>query len=127
MHRRLRRQLAPHRDLLLDAASGAVQLEDYVALSERYRRHVCVDFSRRALVEARSRLGSKALCVQADVTALPFRDGAFDGVASLHTIYHVPVTEQPTAFSELHRTLHRDPHPPGPRRDGTARARATGS
>jgi SAM-dependent methyltransferase len=104
-NRRLRHHLSRHGDLLLDAASGAVQLDDYIALSERYRRHVCVDFSRRALVEARSRLGAKALCVQADVTALPFRDGVFDAVASLHTIYHVPVSEQPTAFSELHRTL----------------------
>jgi SAM-dependent methyltransferase len=102
---RLRRRLASHGDMLLDAASGAVQFDDYVALSEGYRRHVCVDFSRQALVEARSRLGAKALCVQADVTALPFKDDAFDAVASLRTIYHVPVPEQPTAFRELHRTL----------------------
>ncbi|MBY0278839.1 class I SAM-dependent methyltransferase [Candidatus Binatia bacterium] len=102
---RLKRFLMPRGDMLLDAASGAVQFQDYIALSDGYRRHVCVDFSRSALREARDRLGDKALCVQADVTALPFRDDTFDAVASLHTIYHVPAAEQPLAFRELHRTL----------------------
>jgi len=104
-NRRVQGMIAARGKLLLDAASGAVQLDDYVAFSAGYERRVCVDFSRRALLEARSRLPDKALCVQADVTALPFRDGAFDACVSLHTIYHVPPDDQGDAFGELHRTL----------------------
>lgn len=104
-NRRVQSFIAERGQLLLDAASGAVQLADYAAFSDGYARRVCVDFSRRALLEARERLPDKALCVQADVTALPFRDGAFDAFVSLHTIYHIPPEGQADAFHELHRTL----------------------
>ncbi len=106
-NRRVQGMIAERGELLLDAASGAVQLEDYVAFSAGYARRVCVDFSRHALLEARARLPDKALCVQADVTALPFRVGVFDAFVSLHTIYHIPPDGQGDAFDELHRTLRR--------------------
>ena len=59
----------------------------------------------RTLEEARRELGEHGFYVLADITQLPFRLDTFDASVSLHTIYHVPVDEQPAAFRELHRTL----------------------
>src|SRR4051794_246825 len=90
---------------LLDAASGPVQYDDYLAFSRGFDHRVCVDFSRRALRAAASRLGDHGVYVQADVTRLPLASGTMDGAVSLHTIYHVPSDEQRLAFLELHRVL----------------------
>src|SRR5581483_9156203 len=103
-HRRVGRHLRGGR-YLLDAASGPVQLEEYRAFSAKYERRICVDLSLRGLRKAQERLGEHAICVAADITALPLRDGVVDGFVSLHTIYHVPADEQARAFAELHRAL----------------------
>ena len=104
-HLRVARHLAPSGRYLLDAASGPVQYEEYLAYSAGYRARVCVDISFRALVEARKKLGDRGLYVLADVSNLPFRDDTFDAVVSLHTVYHVPKDEQERAFRELFRVL----------------------
>ncbi len=104
-HMRVKQFLEPHGELLLDAASGPVQYREYLSYSEAYQHRVCVDFSWKALDAARQKLGDHGLYVLADITQLPFADETFDGVVSLHTIYHVPLDEQPTAFFELYRTL----------------------
>ena len=106
-HLRVKRFLAPYGELLLDAASGPVQYPEYQEYSTGYRRHVCVDFSITALHEASQRLGAHGLYVLADVTHLPFATETFDAFVSLHTIYHVPASEQPAAFGDLYRTLKR--------------------
>jgi ubiquinone/menaquinone biosynthesis C-methylase UbiE len=90
---------------LLDAASGPIQYQDYLDFSEHFEVRVCVDFSMPALRAAKRKLGDKAFCVLADVTNLPLRDECIDGFVSLHTIYHVPSSEQRTAFLELYRVL----------------------
>ena len=61
--------------------------------------------SRRALEQARSRLGARGLYVGASVCHLPFSDNAFDAVVSLHTIYHVEKDQQETAVRQLIRTV----------------------
>lgn len=43
--------------------------------------------------------------MQGDVTALPFRADAFDAVASLYTIIHVPTADHPTVVEEFARVL----------------------
>jgi ubiquinone/menaquinone biosynthesis C-methylase UbiE len=43
--------------------------------------------------------------VVCDITSLPFKDNVVDSTVSLHTIYHVPRSEQKNAFEELFRTL----------------------
>ncbi len=106
-HLRVKRFIAPQGDFLLDAASGPVQYAEYLEYSSGYRKRVCVDFSMRALQEARDRLGDHGAYVLADVTCLPFRPEVFDAFVSLHTIYHVPAEEQADAFRELNRTLKR--------------------
>jgi len=92
-------------NLILDAASGAIQYEDYARFSEGYGKRVCVDLSLRGLTAARRRIGAHGRFVRADVTALPFASGVFDAVVSLHTLYHVPAEEQATFLREIVRVL----------------------
>jgi ubiquinone/menaquinone biosynthesis C-methylase UbiE len=102
---RVREALPQAGNLILDAASGAIQYEDYVRFSEGYTRRVCVDLSLRGLEAARRRIGVHGHFVRSDVTALPFASGVFDAVVSLHTLYHVPAEEQATFLREIARVL----------------------
>lgn len=102
---RIHDRLPPAGRYLLDAASGPVQYADYLTFSEHYETRICVDVSRRALSLAQQRLGDHGLYVLGDVTCLPLQDGVADAFVSLHTIYHVPVEQQASAFRELHRVL----------------------
>jgi SAM-dependent methyltransferase len=102
---RVQRYLPRHGAYFLDAGSGPVRQDHYVALSSGYRRRVCVDFSELALREARARLGTAGCYVCADITCLPFKDGAFDAIFSAHVIYHIPADEQEETITELQRSL----------------------
>ncbi len=104
-HMRVKRHLAPSGDYFLDAGSGPVQYPEYLTYSEGYRYRVCADISITALREARQRLGAHGLYVVADVAALPFKEGAFDGAVSLHTFHHLPLEEHRRAYEELLRVL----------------------
>ncbi|HEX5264890.1 MAG TPA: class I SAM-dependent methyltransferase [Phenylobacterium sp.] len=91
---------------LLDAASGAIPLASYLPYSRDYDQRVCVDFSIRALHEARAKLpNGRGVFVLGDITCLPIRDGVIDDAISLHTLYHVPRDLQTQAVDELVRTL----------------------
>jgi SAM-dependent methyltransferase len=102
---RVREALPRAGHLILDAASGAIQYEDYARFSEGYGKRVCVDLSLRGLEAARRRIGAHGRFVRADVTALPFASGVFDAAVSLHTLYHVPAEEQATFLREIVRVL----------------------
>ena len=102
-HRRVRRHLQPSGRFLLDAGSGPIQYPEYLEYSEGYARRVCLDLSRRALSEARLRIGEHGLFVRGDLAALPFRRDSFDGVVSLHALHHLPAAEQEAALAELIR------------------------
>lgn len=104
-HLRVKRHLAATGDFLLDAGSGPVQYPEYLTYSEDYRYRVCADISITALREARQRLGHHGLYVVADIANLPFKADAFDGVVSLHTIHHLPLSEHRRAYMELYRVL----------------------
>ncbi|MEW6286909.1 MAG: class I SAM-dependent methyltransferase [Chloroflexota bacterium] len=104
-HMRVKRHLAPHGDILLDAGSGPVQWPEYLTYSEGYKYRLCADISITALKEARARLGEKGLFVVADIANLPFKPDAFDGVVSMHAIHHLPLTEHKRAYLELTRVL----------------------
>jgi ubiquinone/menaquinone biosynthesis C-methylase UbiE len=43
--------------------------------------------------------------VVADVANLPFKQGSFDGLVSLHTLHHLPLPEQKKAYIEFLRVL----------------------
>jgi len=104
-HMRVKRYLAPSGDILLDAGSGPVQWPEYLTYSEDYKYRLCADISITALKEARTRLGDKGLFVVADIANLPFKPEVFDGVVSMHTIHHLPLTEHKRAYMELIRVL----------------------
>ncbi len=104
-HDRVSRFLNPSGTYMLDAASGALQYPDYLQYSANYKYRVCVDFSFTALSECKRKLGDKGLCVLADMTNMPFKDGVMDGFVSLNTVYHIPKDEQATAIKELYRLL----------------------
>ncbi|MFT4890126.1 MAG: SAM-dependent methyltransferase [Halobacteriales archaeon] len=63
-----------------------------------------VDFSRSQLDLATDRLPGTAF-VQGDLTALPFRTDAFDGLVSAYAVIHVPWEEHATVFEEFRRVL----------------------
>ena len=88
---------------ILDVASGAIPHDEYLDYSRDYRVRICVDFSIRALREAKKKLGEKGLFVLGDITRLPLASDSIDAVISLHTVYHVPKTEQTCAIDELMR------------------------
>ena len=104
-HMRVKRYLPPQGDILLDAGSGPVQWPEYLTYSENYRYRLCADISITALKEARNRLGDRGLFVVADIANLPFKPEAFDGVVSIHTIHHLPLSEHRQAYLELNRVL----------------------
>jgi ubiquinone/menaquinone biosynthesis C-methylase UbiE len=65
---------------------------------------VGLDFSRRQLELAGETVDAASL-VQADMTALPFADDAFDGVTAYHAVFHVPRSEHPGVYREFARVL----------------------
>ena len=75
-HLRVGRYLVPEGKFLLDAGSGPIQYPEYLEYSAGFKYRVCLDLSRRALIEARDRLGAGGLYVLGDVARLPFREGA---------------------------------------------------
>jgi SAM-dependent methyltransferase len=93
---------------LLDAASGAIATQEYLAFSWFYEHRVCVDISLTALQEARATLGRHGYYVLADLSRLPFQADGFDGVVSGYTIQHIPEDEQEKALSELVRVVKPD-------------------
>jgi SAM-dependent methyltransferase len=99
---RLVRQLGGGR-FLLDVASGPIPHPEYLEHSRSYHVRICVDFSIRALREARRRLGDRGLYLLGDITRLPLASDAIDATISLHTVYHLPAQEQATAIDELER------------------------
>jgi len=104
-HLRVNRYLKPQGRFLLDAGSGPIQYPEYLTYSQGYQKRVCVDISIVALIEARKRIGDRGLYVVADVASLPFTNGTFDGVVSLHTLHHLPLDGQQESYREFHRLL----------------------
>ncbi len=104
-HLRVARYLPQEGDLLLDAGSGPIQYPEYLLYSAGFRHRVCLDLSRQALLEARERIGDHGWFVMGDVADLPFREGSFEGVVSLHTVHHLPLAEHEDAFRGFHRVL----------------------
>jgi ubiquinone/menaquinone biosynthesis C-methylase UbiE len=102
---RVNRGLSPNGRFLLDAGSGPVQYDEYLTYSQGYQKRVCFDISIQALREARKRIGDHGLFVVGDIANLPFKQDAFDGIVSMHTIHHLPAGEHKRAYRELFRVL----------------------
>jgi ubiquinone/menaquinone biosynthesis C-methylase UbiE len=107
-HLRVARHLAPNGKYLLDAGSGPIQYPEYLEYSRGYEYRVCVDISYVALQEARERINEHGLFVVSDVANLPFKNNAFGGVISLHTLHHLPQDGQVMAYREIYRVMASD-------------------
>jgi SAM-dependent methyltransferase len=90
---------------LLDVGSGPIQYPEYLEYSRGFSHRVCLDISRRALNEARARIGAHGRFVVGDLAYLPFRAGSFDGAVCLHTVHHLPGEQHRRAFEEIERSL----------------------
>jgi ubiquinone/menaquinone biosynthesis C-methylase UbiE len=90
---------------ILDVGSGAGQIAGHLLeFSDRDTQITCTDLSAQMLRRARQRLKSeRPAFVVADVTALPFADGSFDGITCGYVLEHVPDPER--GLSELSRVL----------------------
>jgi len=105
-HLRVNRHLKHTGKFLLDAGSGPIQYPEYLTYSKGYQYRVCLDISIVALEEARDRIGnSHGLFVVADVANLPFMDGIFEGIVSMHTLHHLTVSDYVPAYESLKRVL----------------------
>ena len=92
--------------LHLECAAGVGSLT--LALARRGRTVVAADRSLRSLAVLRRRvaeagLGNAVVAVAADITRLPFPDGAFASATTAETLEHVP--DDAAAVRELARTL----------------------
>ncbi len=104
-HLRVNRHLKKDGKVLLDAGSGPIQYPAYLTYMEGFQYRLCMDISILALQEARKRIGEKGLFVVGDIANLPFDDNSFDGIVSLHTLHHLPISEQKKAYKDLYRVL----------------------
>lgn len=104
-HMRINRHLTRPGKYLLDAGCGPIQYPAYLTYSDGFQYRVCLDISIVALQEARKRIGEKGLFVVADIAQLPFRSNSMDGIVSLHTLHHLPLSNQKTAYQDLYRVL----------------------
>lgn len=102
---RVIQHLPPTGRYLLDGGSGPIQYSEYLEYSQDYRYRVCLDISHLALREARSRIGDHGLFVVGDISKLPFKPDVFEGVVSMHVVYHLPREEQASTFREFFRVL----------------------
>lgn len=76
--------------LLLDVGSGTLVLEE--RMMGRGESVVGVDLSKEMIaIGKKKRLGNVVLLVNGDAEHLPFRDGAFDGIASCYVAKYVSV------------------------------------
>jgi SAM-dependent methyltransferase len=80
-----------------------------IFLAERCTKFIAVDFSSTGLSEAATALRGTNVTfetVEADITDLPFGDGAFDVVYSAHAIYHIDTVDgQEAALREAMRVV----------------------
>ena len=83
---------------LLDVASGAIHLPELLEYSGDFQQRYCVDFSSKALDQAKKNLvnsGQKD-CVfyNLDFLESSFESNYFDAAISLHTLYHIDMDKQ---------------------------------
>ena len=63
-----------------------------------------LDFSRRALALATEAVPAARL-IQADMTAIPIRADAVDGITAYHAVFHVARDQHPAVYREFGRVL----------------------
>jgi len=91
---------------VLDLGCGTGRHTVYLA-SQGFDVWAC-DVSTRGLVHTRQWLAAEDLTAHlqySDMTALPYRDRAFDGLVSIFVIYHGLLSDVQRTVAEIHRVL----------------------
>ena len=90
---------------ILDVGSGAGQIAQHlIKYADPDAEVTCTDLSHRMLRRARQRLnGPEPRFVTADLSCLPFEDGAFDCITCGYVLEHLP--EAGPGLSEMARVL----------------------
>jgi SAM-dependent methyltransferase len=86
----------------LDAGCGAKPITQ---IGDNFYRHVCLDASHVGLQEARRKVGDRGFFVVADLSSLPFRDEAFDGLVASYCLYQLEEASQRSAMQEFYRVI----------------------
>lgn len=86
---------------ILDFASGPIQYEEYLKYSKNFKHRHCVDFSKKAILEAKKKLRNKGKYYCKDFMKINFKKNYFDCSISLHTIYHIDKNKQKEAVKKL--------------------------
>ena len=90
-------------DRVLDLGCGNGKTS--AALMEKGAVVTGIDFSPSAVRSCMDQFGGKGTFLEADVRALPFPDGSFDKIVSVHVIEHVPASDISKASEEIMRAL----------------------
>ena len=92
--KRINRFIPNKGDSLLDFASGPIQYKEYLEYSKNFKLRHCVDFSKTAIKEAKSKLKKKGKYYCNDFMKINFQSNKFDCIVSLHTLYHINKKQQ---------------------------------
>ena len=90
-------------EILVDAGSGPLQYPEYLAYSTGFSKRVCIDVSRRALILAEEKLGTRGEYIECSILELPLPTNYADASISMHTIYHIEASAQEAAVRQLLR------------------------
>ncbi len=86
---------------MLDFASGPIQYKEYLKYSKNFKYRHCVDFSRKAIDNAKKKIGSKGKFYCKDFLRIKFKNNFFDTIISLHTLYHIEKKTQAKVVRKL--------------------------
>ena len=88
-------------DNILDMASGPIQYEEYLEYSSNFKKRYCVDFSKKALNQAKRKIGEHGIFFAGNFFDIEFEENFFDCSLSLHTINHISKDKQEKAVRKL--------------------------
>ncbi len=92
---------------VLDAGCGAGRMLSYLHEVDPTLQLAGVDLAPGMVGRARANHTTQRI-EEADLSALPFGEGDFDGVLSWYSVIHTPVADLAVVFAELRRVLRRD-------------------
>ena len=93
---------------LLDVGCGPIQYPEYLAYSHNFNKRICVDLSKKALLEAERKIGSHGEYIVGDYLEIPTpKQAPFDGATLVNVLYHVDKDRQ----AELVRKILKDLSP----------------
>ena len=93
---------------MLDVGSGPIQYEEYLAYSDNFQKRICVDLSKRALVEAERKLGRRGVYLQGDYLQMSeLHAKPLDGATLINVLYHVEKDLQEVMVNRILGSLNR--------------------